>query len=70
MVAAGVIVDLVFNAAGLIPHGARPASAIEHATITLNYTTWLDFVAFGVASWLLVLKLRQDRHQHSAWQPR
>jgi hypothetical protein len=40
----------------LIPQGARPPSAIEHAMIQLNYTTWLDFVAFGVASWLLVLK--------------
>jgi uncharacterized membrane protein YraQ (UPF0718 family) len=39
MVVAGVIVDLIFNVAGLIPYGARPASAIEHAVITWNYTT-------------------------------
>src|SRR5436853_1413179 len=49
MVAAGVIVDLVFAALNLIPQGERPVSPIEHATFTWNYTTWLDFVAIVVA---------------------
>lgn len=61
MVTAGVIVDLMFAAAGLIPQGARPASPIEHAMIRWNYTTWLDFVAIAVAAGLLVVKMRSER---------
>jgi uncharacterized protein len=62
MVVAGVIVDLIFAAAGLIPRGPRPESAIEHAMIQWNYTAWLDFVAIGVAAWFLFLRLRQNQH--------
>jgi uncharacterized membrane protein YraQ (UPF0718 family) len=58
MVAAGVIVDLLFAALGLIPQGARSASPVEHATFAWNYTTWLDFVAIAAAVFLLGLKLR------------
>ena len=61
MVVAGVIVDLIFAAAGLISTGPRPASPIEHATITWNYTTWLDFVAIALAICLLILKMRRKR---------
>jgi uncharacterized membrane protein YraQ (UPF0718 family) len=60
MVVAGVIVDLVFNALGLIPAGARPESAIAHATFTWNYTTWLDFIAVAVAGWLLYLSTQSQ----------
>jgi hypothetical protein len=59
MVAAGVIVDLVFAALHLIPHGARPSSAIEHATFIWNYTTWLDLAAIAAAGWLWALKSRR-----------
>ena len=65
MVAAGVIVDLIFAAAGLIPTGARPASAIEHATITWNYTTWLDIVAIIVSGSLFYLHFANARNRHS-----
>ena len=65
MVAAGVIVDLIFAAAGLIPTGARPASAIEHATITWNYTTWLDIVAIIVSGLLFYLRFANARNRHS-----
>jgi len=58
MVAAGVIVDLLFAALGLIPLGPRAASPVEHATFAWNYTTWLDFVAIAAAVFLLGLKLR------------
>jgi hypothetical protein len=58
MVAAGVIVDLLFAALGLIPQGVRAASPIEHAAFAWNYTTWLDFVAIAAAVFLLGLKLR------------
>jgi uncharacterized membrane protein YraQ (UPF0718 family) len=61
MVGAGVIVDLIFAAAGWIPQGTRPPSAMEHAMVVWNYTTWLDFVAIAVGAWLLFVKLRQDR---------
>lgn len=60
MVAAGVIVDLIFAGAGLIPKGERPISPIEHATFSWNYTTWLDFVALALAGWLWVLKMRSE----------
>ena len=61
MVAAGIIVDLVFAGLDLIPKGPRPVSAIEHATFSWNYTTWLDFVAIAVALWLWILKMRSAR---------
>jgi uncharacterized membrane protein YraQ (UPF0718 family) len=61
MVGAGIIVDLIFATAGWIPQGTRPPSAMDHAMIGWNYTTWLDFVALAAGAWLLFLKLRQDR---------
>jgi uncharacterized protein len=59
IVLSGVVVDLAFNALGLIPHGARSESAIEHATFNWNYTSWLDFAALAVAAWFLYLALRR-----------
>jgi len=61
MVGAGVIVDLVFKTAKLIPTGPRMASAFEHFTFSWNYTTWLDLVAIAVAAWFWVLKMRRQR---------
>lgn len=61
MVAAGIIVDLLFAALNLIPQGERAVSPIEHATFSWNYTTWLDFVAIFVALWLLFLKIVKRR---------
>ena len=63
MVAAGIVVDLVFAAAGWIPRGPRPPSAIEHAMIMWNYTTWLDLLAIVAGACLLFIKLRQDRQE-------
>ena len=63
MVVAGVIVDLIFAAAGLIPQGPRPISPIEHATFTWNYTTWLDFVAIALAGWLFFLKTKPSHDE-------
>ena len=59
MVSAGIIVDLIFTAAGLIPQGAQAFSAIDHATFNWSYTTWLDFAAIAVAGWFLYLTLHQ-----------
>jgi uncharacterized protein len=65
MVTAGVIVDLLFGALGIVPSGLRPPAAIEHAMIIWNYTSWLDLIALAVAVWLWFLRsLPQDRHQH------
>jgi uncharacterized protein len=55
MVLAGIIVDLIFGGLGLIPEGSRPTSAIEHAHIVWNYTSWLDLIALIFAAWLLML---------------
>ena len=66
MVLAGIIVDLVFSELGLIPEGARPPSAIEHAHTVWNYTSWLDVVAVVFAAWLLFLDFRsKGRHDHT-----
>src|SRR6266550_4654438 len=51
MVISGVVVDLIFNALGLIPNGLRPPSAVEHAHIIWNYTSWLDVAAAIFAAW-------------------
>lgn len=65
MVSAGIIVDLIFTATGLIPHGTQAFSAIEHATFNWNYTTWLDFAALIVAGLLFFLSL-PSRTRHRA----
>jgi uncharacterized membrane protein YraQ (UPF0718 family) len=54
MVSAGIIVDLLFEALGLIPV-VRPPSAIAQASFQWNYTTWLDFAAIlltGCLAWI------------------
>ena len=63
MVAAGIIVDLLFATLGLIPQGARTASAIEHATFAWNYTAWLNIVAVAIAILFLVLRLPPRRRR-------
>src|SRR5207244_1683651 len=68
MVLAGILVDLIFAACGLIPAGPRAASAVEHAHFIWNYTMWLDIAALFVAGWFLFLHLRsghQAGHHHS-----
>ena len=65
MVGAGLVVDLLFNAAGLVPKGPRPPSAIMHAGFSWNYTTWLNLVALvlsGVFVFLHVRRARMDEH--------
>jgi len=65
MVLAGIIVDLIFSALHLIPQGPRPPSAVEHAHIIWNYTSWLDVAAAIFAAWLLFLHFKK-RREHSA----
>ncbi len=67
MVLAGIIVDLVFSVLGLIPQGVPPPSAVEHAHIIWNYTSWLDVAAATFAAWLLFLyfKSRDKQSAHA-----
>jgi uncharacterized membrane protein YraQ (UPF0718 family) len=55
MVGAGLIVDLLFNALGLVPHGARPPSVVRMAGFAWNYTTWLNIPALMLAGWFVYL---------------
>jgi hypothetical protein len=58
MVLSGIVVDLIFSAVGIVPTGARPPSAVSHAMIRWNYTSWLDIVAALMGASLLFLYLR------------
>jgi uncharacterized membrane protein YraQ (UPF0718 family) len=51
MAAAGLVVEFVFRGAGLIPKGRH--AKIEMASISLNYTTYLNIVFLLVAALLL-----------------
>jgi hypothetical protein len=62
MVGAGIIVDLLFSAAGLIPV-VRPPSAIAQASFQWNYTTWLDFAAIILTGWFVWIHFRKENHQ-------
>src|SRR5205823_11904902 len=64
MVLAGIIVDLIFSVLGLVPQGPRPSSAVEHAHIIWNYTSWLDVVAAIFAARLVFLHFKK-RREHS-----
>jgi hypothetical protein len=59
MVSAGIIVDLLFGAFGLIP-GVRPLSAIAQASFQWNYTTWLDFAAILLSGWFVWIRFRKE----------
>jgi uncharacterized membrane protein YraQ (UPF0718 family) len=68
MVAAGIIVDLLFNALGLVP-ASRPQSAIAEASFQWNYTTWLDFAAILLSVWFVWVHFKKAKpmheHQHA-----
>lgn len=65
MVLAGIIVDLLFSAFGLVPSGPRPPSVLEHAAIVWNYTSWLDLAALVVfAGFFIVHFLQPPAHAH------
>lgn len=58
MAAAGLIVDLVFKAVGLVPTGARHAKVTE-AGVSLNYTTVLNLIFLALAAALVVRYFRE-----------
>ncbi|MGO9975404.1 MAG: permease [Solirubrobacteraceae bacterium] len=53
MAAAGLIVDLIFTAVGLVPTGPRHAKVTE-ASISLNYTTVLNIIFLTLAAVLII----------------
>jgi uncharacterized membrane protein YraQ (UPF0718 family) len=57
MVVAGLIVEFLFDALGLIPIGPRNAKVVE-AHVSLNYTSALNFVFVVLAAVLVVRFLR------------
>ncbi|MGH7954041.1 MAG: permease, partial [Limisphaerales bacterium] len=63
MVIAGIVVDLLFGAFGLIPT-VRPPSAIAQASFQWNYTTWLNFVAIAVSGWFVFIHFKKNGTSH------
>lgn len=63
MVSAGIIVDLLFRALGLIP-AVRPVSAIAGASFQWNYTTWLDLAAILLSGWLVWIRFKKPKRAH------
>jgi hypothetical protein len=59
MVLAGLAVDGLFSAAGLVPHGPRPSRAAVFGSVRLDYTLVLDIIATGVFGALVVLTMRR-----------
>jgi uncharacterized protein len=57
MVVAGLIIEFLFDALGLIPSGPRHAKVVE-AHVSLNYTSALNFVFVVLAAVLVVRFLR------------
>jgi uncharacterized membrane protein YraQ (UPF0718 family) len=67
MVLAGIAVDLIFRAIGLVPRGARPPSPMLATTFQWNYTTWLDLVALALLGVLACLNFsRPTAEKHPA----
>ena len=65
MVVAGIVVDLIFAAFGLIPAAPRSAE-IVHARIVWNYSSWLDLIALLVFGGLVLLHIRARRENGMA----
>jgi hypothetical protein len=61
MASAGIIVDLLFSALGLIP-GGHLSHAIMQTGFQWNYTTWLDLVAILCCVWLVTLHFKNKKH--------
>jgi uncharacterized protein len=60
MTSAGIIVDLLFTALGLIPKVRLPG-AIAQASFQWNYSTWLDFAAICLCGWFMRIHFRRPR---------
>ena len=58
MAAAGLIVDLIFKALGLIPMGPRHAKVVQ-AGVSLDYTTGLNVILLALAAVLVLRYFRK-----------
>ena len=58
MAAAGLIVDLIFKALGLIPTGPRHAKVVQ-AGVSLDYTTVLNVIFLALAAVLVLRYFRK-----------
>jgi uncharacterized membrane protein YraQ (UPF0718 family) len=58
MVSAGIIVDLLFAALGLIPE-VRPQNTVAQMSFQWDYTTWLNFAAILLGGWFLWLHFKK-----------
>lgn len=59
MVAAAILVELLFKECGWLPSGPPSTPAIEAAGFEWNYTTWLNLAALAVLGWFSYLRFRQ-----------
>ena len=67
MVASGLVMDLLFTAAGLVPP-RDPQIRREITHFSLNYTFWLNLVFGALAVWLWWMNRRhpmQHHHEHA-----
>jgi uncharacterized membrane protein YraQ (UPF0718 family) len=66
MVLAGIIVELIFRAAGIVPQPpAAPAGASMAAHFALDYTFWLNLSFGGIAAYFFTLNARHPAQRHS-----
>ena len=61
MVISGIVVDLVFSAARIVPQGERPPSVMAHGMMRWNYTSWLDIAAVVVFALMFYLHFQSGR---------
>jgi uncharacterized protein len=61
MVLAGIVVDLLFTALGLVPQGPRPSNLMQETGFQWNYTTWLDLMAMAFLVFLGFVRFQQNR---------
>jgi hypothetical protein len=63
MVIAGILMDLIFAALGLVPH-PNPNIRAEVTHFEVNYTFWLNLAFGAIAVYLFVLAARSRMHGH------
>jgi uncharacterized membrane protein YraQ (UPF0718 family) len=66
MVGAGIVVDLLFSALGLVPTGPRAAGVMPETSFRWNYTTWLDLLALAALAVLFAVTFLQKRARREA----
>jgi uncharacterized membrane protein YraQ (UPF0718 family) len=65
MVGAGIVIDLLFSALGLVQKGARAPGEMQHAVFQWNYTTWLDLAVLASFIVLFFVARRAKKAAHA-----